>query len=37
MNDEATAYYSDIIDQHSLGFRFILEEFGSCARPRAAW
>lgn len=37
MNDEATTYYRDIIDQQALGFKFILNEFGSCARPRAAW
>ena len=37
MNDEATTYYTDIIDQQTLGFKFILKEFGECARPRAAW
>ena len=37
MNDEATTYYNDIIDQQTLGFKFILDEFGECARPRAAW
>jgi len=37
MNDEATTYYSDIIDQQSLGLKFILKEFGECARPRTAW
>lgn len=37
MNDEATAYYSDMIDQLSLGLRFIKEEFGDCVRPRVAW
>ena len=37
MNDEATTYYNDIIDQQSLGLKFILDEFGECARPRAAW
>jgi len=37
MNDEATTYYQDIIDQQSLGLRFILKEFGECARPRTAW
>jgi len=37
MNDEATTYYQDIIDQQSLGLRFILKEFGECARPRSAW
>jgi lysosomal alpha-mannosidase len=37
MNDEATPYYTDIIDQQTLGLRFILKEFGECARPRSAW
>ena len=37
MNDEATTYYNDIIDQQTLGLRFILQEFGECARPRSAW
>lgn len=37
MNDEANPYYTDMIDQQALGFKFILEEFGPCARPRAAW
>jgi lysosomal alpha-mannosidase len=37
MNDEATTYYNDMIDQQTLGFKFILEEFGECARPRSAW
>ena len=26
-----------IIDQQTLGFKFILDEFGECARPRSAW
>lgn len=37
MNDEATTYYQDIIDQQTLGLKFIQAEFGKCARPRAAW
>jgi lysosomal alpha-mannosidase len=37
MNDEATTYYQDIIDQQTLGLQFILREFGECARPRVAW
>jgi lysosomal alpha-mannosidase len=37
MNDEATTYYTDIIDQQTLGLKFIREEFGPCARPRSAW
>ena len=37
MADEATPYYSDMIDQQTLGLKFILKEFGECARPRSAW
>lgn len=37
MNDEATPYYSDMIDQQALGLKFIREEFGDCIRPKAAW
>ena len=37
MNDEATTYYQDIIDQQTLGLQFILTEFGECARPKVAW
>ncbi|XP_066472931.1 lysosomal alpha-mannosidase [Tiliqua scincoides] len=37
MNDEATAHYSAIIDQMSLGLHFLQETFGECGRPRVAW
>ncbi len=37
MNDEASTYYNDIIDQQTLGLQFILKEFGECARPKVAW
>ena len=37
MNDEATTYYQDIIDQQTLGLQFILNEFGKCARPIVGW
>lgn len=37
MNDEATTYYTDIIDQQTIGLKFIEKEFGECARPRVAW
>ncbi|ESO82023.1 hypothetical protein LOTGIDRAFT_135457 [Lottia gigantea] len=37
MSDAATTYYNDIIDQHTIGFDFILKEFGKCAMPRVGW
>uniref|UniRef100_S4RY66 Alpha-mannosidase n=1 Tax=Petromyzon marinus TaxID=7757 RepID=S4RY66_PETMA len=37
MNDEATTHYNGIIDQMTLGLRFVSDEFGGCARPRVAW
>ena len=37
MNDEATTNYNAIIDQMSLGLRFIDSNFGADARPRVAW
>lgn len=35
MNDEACTYYEDIIDQMSLGHRFLLKEFNIA--PKVAW
>ncbi|KAK4483252.1 hypothetical protein RD792_010436 [Penstemon davidsonii] len=35
MHDEATPHYIDLIDQTSLGHRFILDEFGK--KPRVGW
>lgn len=37
MNDEATTTYTDIIDQMSIGLKFINNTFGSCALPTAVW
>ncbi len=35
MNDEATAYYEDIIDQMTLGHKFLLENFNYV--PTVGW
>ncbi|XP_036354000.2 lysosomal alpha-mannosidase isoform X1 [Ochotona princeps] len=37
MNDEAAAHYGAIIDQMTLGLRFLQETFGDDGRPRVAW
>ncbi|XP_078541425.1 lysosomal alpha-mannosidase [Lissotriton helveticus] len=37
MNDEAATHYSAIIDQMTLGLRFLQDTFGECGRPRVAW
>jgi len=37
MNDEAAASYVDIIDQMTLGIKFLNETFGSCSIPKAVW
>ena len=37
MNDEASTDYNSIIDQMSLGLRFVNDTFGPQARPRVAW
>ena len=37
MNDEAAAHYISIIDQMTLGHRFLRSEFGRCSIPRVSW
>ncbi|XP_048762590.2 lysosomal alpha-mannosidase-like isoform X2 [Ostrea edulis] len=37
MNDEASTHYNAMIDQHTLGFSFLEQEFGGCGRPRVGW
>ena len=37
MNDEAVTDHTSIIDQMTVGLRFVEENFGPSARPRIAW
>ena len=37
MNDEAATHYNAIIDQMTLGLKFVQDTFGDDARPRIAW
>ena len=37
MNDEAAASYVDIIDQMTMGLKFLKSTFGDCGLPTAVW
>ncbi|XP_017155089.2 lysosomal alpha-mannosidase-like isoform X2 [Drosophila miranda] len=37
MNDEAAVNYQSVIDQFTVGLKFLDEAFGICARPRVGW
>ena len=37
MNDEGCTHYNAIIDQMTIGLRFVEKTFGPSARPRVAW
>ncbi|XP_006875234.1 PREDICTED: lysosomal alpha-mannosidase-like [Chrysochloris asiatica] len=37
MNDEATTHYGAIVDQMTLGLRFLNDTFGEDGRPHVAW
>ena len=36
-HDEGDTHYSDMVDQTALGHRFIRDQFGEAANPRAGW
>ncbi|XP_022084551.1 lysosomal alpha-mannosidase-like [Acanthaster planci] len=37
MNDEATTHYNAIIDQMTIGLKFLKDNFGDCGKPLTAW
>ncbi|XP_054161157.1 lysosomal alpha-mannosidase-like [Oppia nitens] len=37
VNDEGTAYYQNIIDQMTLGLKFLNQTFGRCGHPKVSW
>lgn len=36
-NDEAATNYQSTIDQFTLGLRYVQDNLGKCARPKAGW
>ncbi|CAG2111867.1 unnamed protein product, partial [Medioppia subpectinata] len=37
VNDEGSAHYNNIIDQMTLGLKFLNSTFGECAHPKVSW
>ncbi|EDW77497.1 uncharacterized protein Dwil_GK24528 [Drosophila willistoni] len=37
MNDEAAVHYQSVVDQFTLGLKFLDDTFGTCGRPRVGW
>ncbi|XP_016942050.3 lysosomal alpha-mannosidase [Drosophila suzukii] len=37
MNDEAAVNYQSVIDQFTVGLKFLDDTFGICGRPRVGW
>ncbi|KAH8410107.1 hypothetical protein KR009_006064, partial [Drosophila setifemur] len=37
MNDEAAVNYQSVIDQFTVGLKFLNDNFGVCGRPRIGW
>ncbi|XP_041674563.1 lysosomal alpha-mannosidase-like [Drosophila eugracilis] len=37
MNDEAAVNYQSVIDQFTVGLKFLDDTFGVCGRPRVGW
>lgn len=37
MNDEATTYYQDVIDQMTYGHQWLNQTFGECGIPKIGW